>query len=56
VSSDDHRSDGPFVYFKLATMATPTSKHVLKRQHHIYSYDEVDDVLDYLSVPVLKQG
>jgi hypothetical protein len=32
--------------------ATPTFKRVLKRQHHRYTHD----VLDSLSVPVLKLG
>jgi hypothetical protein len=55
-SADGHRSDGLFVYFILSMIATPIFKRVLKRQHHIYTHDEVDDILDYLSVPVLKRG
>jgi hypothetical protein len=34
----------------------PTFKRVIKRSHHIYSHDEVDEVLDYLSAPSLKRG
>jgi hypothetical protein len=37
-------------------IATLTFKRVLKRQHRIDIHDKVDDVLDYLSVPVLKRG
>jgi hypothetical protein len=37
-------------------IVTPTFKRVLKSQHHIYIYDEVNDVPDYLSMPVLKRG
>jgi hypothetical protein len=55
-SVDDHLSGGPFVHFVLSMFATPTFKHVLKRQHHIYTHDEIDNVLDYLSGTVLKRG
>jgi hypothetical protein len=55
-SADDHLSERPFVYFRLSMTATPTFKRVLKRQHHIYTHDEVDNVLDSPSLPVLKPG
>jgi hypothetical protein len=35
---------------------TPIFKRVVKRQHHIYTHDEVDDVLEYLSLPLLERG
>ena len=34
----------------------PTFKRVLKRQHHIYTHNEVDDILEYLGAPSLERG
>jgi hypothetical protein len=34
----------------------PTFKRMIKRQHYVYSHDETDDILDYLSTPVLERG
>jgi hypothetical protein len=55
-SKDNYRSDRPFAYFILSKTETPTFKRLSKRQDHIYTHEEIDDVLDYLSVPVLKRG
>jgi hypothetical protein len=34
----------------------PTFKRVVRRSYHIYTHDETDDVLDYLTMPALERG
>jgi hypothetical protein len=35
---------------------TPKFKRVVKRRHRIYQHREIDDVLEYLSLPLLERG
>jgi hypothetical protein len=34
----------------------PTFKRVVRRSHHISTHDEIDDLLDYLTMPSLERG
>jgi hypothetical protein len=34
----------------------PTFRCIVKRQHHIYKHQEVDNILEYLTTPTLERG
>jgi hypothetical protein len=47
-------SERPFP-ISLSSMI-PTFKRVVKRQHHVYTHNEVDDILNYLTTSPLERG